>query len=86
LKRIPSGLPKAQLPQFMKYFPIHGKYEEKSFFHMMELPDFGLLLPVKSSIDLEQSVLRSLAYLNEKLARSVMRVSGIKSCPNILST
>ena len=70
LKRIPNSLPKTQLPQFLKYFPIHGKYGEKNFFHMMELPDFGLLLLVKSSIDLEQSVLRSLTYLNEKLARS----------------
>jgi hypothetical protein len=70
MKRIPDSLPKIQLPRFLKYFPIHGNLGEKKFFHLMELPDFGILLLVKSSIDLEQPVLRSLTYLNEKLARS----------------
>lgn len=70
LKRIPDGLPKGQLPQFLKYLPIHGKSAENNFYHIMNLPDFGLLLLVKNNTDLKQPVLRSLADLNEKLARS----------------
>lgn len=72
LKHIPEALPPSRLPQFLQKLPINGNGQSKemNFYHVMELPDFGLLLLVKSSTDLEPPVVQSLNYLNEKLARS----------------
>lgn len=70
LKHIPEALPPSRLPQFLPNLPISGQWKRTSFYHIMELVDFGLLLLVKSSTDLEPPVVKSLNYLNEKLARS----------------
>ncbi|NIM18312.1 MAG: response regulator [Candidatus Aminicenantes bacterium] len=70
LEHIPQELSPSRLPQFLLKLPINGQWKGTSFYHIMELVDFGLLLLVKSSTDLELSVLQSLNKLNEKLARS----------------
>ncbi len=70
LEHIPQELSPSRLPQFLPKLPINGQWKGTSFYHIMELVDFGLLLLVKSSTDLELPVVQSLNYLNEKLARS----------------
>jgi signal transduction histidine kinase/ActR/RegA family two-component response regulator len=72
LEHIPREMPPSRLPKFLHKLPINGNGQSKeaNFYHLMELPGFGLLLLVKSSTDLEPSVLQWLNKLNEKLTRS----------------
>jgi len=72
LEDIPQELPFSRLSQFLQKLPIsgNGRSPDNNFYHIMELPDFGLLLLVRRSRALEPFVLESLDKLNEKLARS----------------
>lgn len=70
LKQVPDAVPHSQVTRFMNTLPFNGQHGEGDFFHIMELPGFGLLLLVKSSVDLEQPMIQSLRSLNEKLAGS----------------
>ncbi|MGD2092566.1 MAG: PAS domain S-box protein [Candidatus Aminicenantes bacterium] len=70
LKKIPGHLMQSQLPPFRTHLPIIGSDARKKFYHIMELPDFGLLILLKHSSTFTLSVLKSLMPLNEKLARS----------------
>jgi len=69
MKQIPERLTGSQLTDFLKSLPLQGEING-NYYHIMELPDFGLLLLVKSGVDLEMPVIRSLKRLNIKLARS----------------
>lgn len=56
---------------FVRDLPINSSEKgAKKYYHIMELPDYGLLILVKNDLDFEISVLKSLKLLNEKLARA----------------
>ncbi len=71
MKQIPKQLSGSQLDDFLRTLPLRGESNGTNF-HIMELPDFGLLLLLKSGIALEKPVIQSLKRLNLKLARSAI--------------
>ncbi|MGA3115621.1 MAG: PAS domain S-box protein [Syntrophobacteraceae bacterium] len=72
LERIPQELSPASLSGFLETLPISGHEDKGRFFHLMELPGFGLLLLVRSGKDLSPDIIRSLGPLNRKLADSCL--------------
>lgn len=69
---IPAELPKADLPAFLGGLPLSGRDKKGRFFHIVELPGFGLLLLLRGSKDFSPTMLRSLAPVNRKLADSCL--------------
>jgi PAS domain S-box-containing protein len=67
---IPHDLSPASLSGFLQTLPISGQGDKGRFFHLMDLPGFGLLLLVRSGIDLSPVTIGSLGPLNRKLADS----------------
>ena len=65
---IPQGMDKTELADFLGNLPAHGIFGDSNFYHIMELPDFGLIYLMKSQNDLDPYILRSLEQLNVKLA------------------
>lgn len=68
LEHIPAELSPAEMEEFQGVLPIHGRHDGKAFYHIMELPGFGLLILTKSRVDLDMPVLHTLKDLNRKLA------------------
>ena len=69
LEQIPHEQNEASLNRFVRQLPIIGVLEEK-YYHIMELPEFGLLILIKSRQHFPDYVLQSLKRINGKLARS----------------
>ena len=69
LEQIPPQENEAALNRFVKQFPVIGVLGEK-YYHIMELPEFGLLILIKSRQHFPDFVLHSLKPINGKLARS----------------
>jgi PAS domain S-box-containing protein len=72
LERIPHDLSPASLSGFLQVLPICGQEDKGRFFHLMDLPGFGLLLLVSSGKDLCPDTIGSLGPLNRKLADSCL--------------
>ena len=72
MEHIPQELSPASLSGFLETLPISGREDKDRFFHLMELPGFGLLLLIKSSFDPGPGIIRSLGPLNRKLADSCL--------------
>ena len=72
LEPIPNDLSEVSLPVFLQNLPVSGQDGQGRFFHLMELPGFGLLLLVRSSKDFCPSIIKSLGPLNRKLADSCL--------------
>jgi len=76
---LPDKLPIDEQFQIIEQLPITGS-SGKMHYHIMELPDFGLLVLVKISEPIDGHLLGSMARLNNKLAiacRSCLRKSAI---------
>ena len=69
---IPQDMDDAELAAYQKQLPIQGIFGESDFYHIMELPGFGLIYLTKSQNDLDPYILKSLAPLNEKLANACL--------------
>jgi signal transduction histidine kinase/CheY-like chemotaxis protein/PAS domain-containing protein len=75
LSAIPSQLSAEQHGEFIGGLPISGICDSMQY-HIMELPDFGLLVLLKSGAPLDEYLLKSMSRLNRKLAiacRSCLR-------------
>ena len=72
MEHIPHDLSPASLSGFLQALPMCGQEDKGRFFHLMELPGFGLLLLVRGVSDLRPDIIRSLAPLNRKLADSCL--------------
>nr|MBC8488288.1 PAS domain-containing protein [Bacteroidota bacterium] len=57
-----------QLVEFQKRLPINGQDDSGEYFHIMDLPDYGLIVLIKSGDDFEPYIVNSLKPLNVKLA------------------
>ncbi|NKQ35578.1 MAG: GAF domain-containing protein [Chloroflexi bacterium] len=65
---IPHSLDADQLQQFQAQLPIIAQAENGNYYHIFNLPDFGLLLLVKNKRPLDPDLVLSLKPLNQKLA------------------
>lgn len=70
LEQLPEKFNQKELYGFIQSLPLHGTVNDKLHFHIMDLPDFGLLLLVKNGQALDLKVVHSLRQLNRKLADS----------------
>ena len=68
LALLPSDFTQAQYSRYCRQLPLHGQSDDKDFFHILELPDFGLIILVKSGEDLSRYTIKSLTPLLAKLA------------------
>ena len=71
LELIPNDLTEVCLQGFLETLPVSGQDDEGSFFHLMDLPGFGLLL-VRTGKEYSPFIIRSLDRLNRKLADSCL--------------
>ena len=67
---IPEAMDEPGLSRFKASLPMAGEDGEGKFYHLMDLPGFGLLVLVKGGVDFDFPVIQSLKPLNEKLARA----------------
>lgn len=70
LQELPQQFRGRQLLEFTSSLPCSGSVNQNLFFHISNLPDFGLLILIKSGQPLESYILHSLRQLNTKLASS----------------
>lgn len=70
LKDIPILLDNSQRDEFYKNLPIIGKDSDNNFFHIMELPDFGLIVLIKNNEKLSPEIIKSLEPIYLKLANA----------------
>jgi len=59
---------KNQLNNFKKKLPLVGGGEEKVFYHLLDLPGFGMLLLIKPDEEISTQIIKSISPLNAKLA------------------
>ncbi len=57
---------------FQKNLPLHGSVEGHTYFHILELPEFGYIILIKNNDDLDSFIIKSLKPLNIKLARACL--------------
>ena len=57
-----------QLNTFKKKLPLIGGGEESDFYHLLDLPGFGMLLLIRPNGQLETQIIKSISPLNAKLA------------------
>ncbi len=67
VQNIPVALDEQTLAEFNKKLPLNGYSDDSSFFHIFELPDFGLMVLTKSDDYLPPLIIKSLAPLLLKL-------------------
>ncbi|SHO43229.1 hybrid sensor histidine kinase/response regulator [Desulfopila aestuarii] len=70
LGQLPTAFNHEELDSFQNTLPLSGSIDDRHHFHITLLPDFGLLLLIRSSQPLEARTLFSLKQLNKKLADS----------------
>lgn len=70
LKKIPIILEKTRKNEFYKNLPIIGKNDDNNFFHIMNLPDFGLIVLIKNNEELRTEIIKSLEPIYLKLANA----------------
>jgi len=58
------------LIEFEKNLPINGHVKTGEYFHVLNLPNFGLIILIKSGEDFEPFIINSLKPLNMKLANA----------------
>jgi len=59
---------KDQLSTFKKKLPLLGSGEDKVFYHLLDLPGFGMLLLIRQNEELSTQIIKSISPLNAKLA------------------
>lgn len=70
LDQLPAPLDGQGLHSFLDSLPLSGTVNDRHHFHITLLPDFGLLLLIRSGQPLDSRILHSLRQLNKKLADS----------------
>ena len=68
LTQLASNFDEAKLTAFRKKLPLIGGNTETGFFHLLELPGFGLVLLLKPDGELDSQIIKSISPLNAKLA------------------
>ena len=68
LQAVPLQLDERQLDNFKKRLPLNGETEVSSYFHIMELPDFGLIVLIKNGTDINALFIKCLTPLLTKFA------------------
>ncbi len=63
-----SSFDENQLNTFKKKLPLIGGGEESDFYHLLDLPGFGMLLLIRPNGQLETQIIKSISPLNAKLA------------------
>ncbi len=80
MAKVPDQIPLDRQKEFIDQLPASGS-RGNTYYHVMELPDFGLLVLLKNSKPVDSHLLNSLERLNSKLAiacRSCLRKSAIE--------
>ena len=72
IDRVQENMSEYLFRQFMESLPIVETSSPGKHFHIMRLPDFGLLVLVKSGRPFDYPILQSLKRLNAKLADSCL--------------
>ena len=70
VKPIPQNLNRSDLAAFLNQLPIQGDAGQGGIYHILNLPDFGLLLLLRQSEDPDGAFSKSLIPLNRKLAKA----------------
>ena len=68
IKTLSPTFDKNQLINFKKKLPLIGGGEEKVFYHLLDLPGFGMLLLIKPDEEIHTRIIKSISPLNAKLA------------------
>ncbi len=68
LGKIPTRLDNQKLASFQEKLPISGKDDFGNYFHILDIPDWGVLILIKSGKDLESITVGSLSSVLSKLA------------------
>ena len=76
IDRVPENMSENLFRQFMESLPIVENSSPGKHYHIMRLPDFGLLVLVKSGLPFDYPILQSLKRLNAKLADSCLACLG----------
>ncbi|MFO7682857.1 MAG: GAF domain-containing protein [Chloroflexota bacterium] len=79
LDHLPVSPNETHYQEFLATLPFVGQSQEKKFFHIFELPNFGLLVLVKNREALNELLIKSLTQLVNKFAASAVScVNGEK--------
>ncbi len=70
LECIPQNISSLEADKFQKSLPLSGKTQAGLVYMIMELPEFGILLLIKSATGFEPPLISMLTKLNMKFARS----------------
>jgi len=70
MQNISLRLTKQGLSEFKKGLPINGHVKTGEYFHVLDLPNFGLIILIKNGEDFEPFIINSLKPLNMKLANA----------------
>ncbi|TFH01710.1 MAG: PAS domain-containing sensor histidine kinase [Calditrichales bacterium] len=68
LTQLASAFDDDKLKTFRKKLPLIGGNTDTGFFHLLELPGFGLILLLKPDSELDSPIIKSISPLNAKLA------------------
>ena len=69
---LPEASDAAEAVEFFQSLPLAGETEDGHFFHILELPDFGLMILVKNKEPIAPEMLELLRPLQEKLAKAAL--------------
>lgn len=72
LETLPSPLQKEPFTQYMEQLPVWKEYDQERFYHIFNLPDFGLLILLKKQPPLSNLWINALIPLNVKLAHAAI--------------
>jgi PAS domain S-box-containing protein len=67
-KRLSKPLDNDELNKFRKKLPLIGNAGENHFYHLLDLPGFGLLLLIREYSEIDIQIIKNLSSLNAKLA------------------
>lgn len=68
LKQLTKSLSKKELTAFRSKLPLTGGKKDGGFYHLLDLPGFGLMLLIKAEKQIDNQIIKSISPLNAKLA------------------
>ncbi|MFA5422529.1 MAG: ATP-binding protein [Phycisphaerae bacterium] len=72
LKKIPCCGDDSEPSVLQNNLPLHGRVDDCIYYHLLELPEFGYIILIKSNDDLDPFIIKSLKPLNNKLAQACL--------------
>jgi len=72
LQLLPQAADAATIAAFFRLLPVSGSGEKQTSFHILDLPDFGVLILLKCAGEIDPFLLKSIDSLNCKLARACL--------------